>query len=456
MIIPFATESYRRERAYTPEQKLLNFFIEKDESNSESEQQQVMLLQRPGLSAYATLSAPIQAIYAPNNPKMSATYAISGNRLYSVESGAFTDLGELGGTTGIASLCANFDRLAMVSYPLFYLYGATEGSTDFSFRNVPIPDEYKAVAVTHLNGYLVVACDDGTFYWLTPGADEFDPLDFATAESSPDGLIGIGTLNGNLVLFGTSTVEIWQPSGNGDLPFQRATGQDFARGCMHRDAIVSIDNSITWVGEDGKVYRASNVPQRISTDGIDERLKLRSGDPSAWSFSQDGHLFYVLNIPGQGTFAYDVATSVWSEFQTTGYDRWLPQVGCFAADGWLCGDSETGAIWRISDAATDAGVAIRRAASATANVPNKPRRVDNIVLDVGCSAPCEWRIRWADADELLDNQEWITLNATRAGADILTYYRMGAARSPYRTFEVEVTDPVFVRLSGGRVAEAWR
>ncbi len=465
MNIPFALEAYKRERAFTPEQTLVNFIVEKDESNSEPEQERAMLLQRPGLSAYAELPGAVQAIFATNNPAMDLVFAVSQNNLYTVAPGVNNLIGALGGTTDLCSIDANFDRLGIVSYPLFYVYGPTAPAEDapesndppvLTFRNVAIPDGYRAVDVRVLSGYFIVACDDGTFFWLEPGQDEFDPLNFATAESSPDGLVGLTILNGNIVFFGGQVCENWQVTGNANLPFQRTTGQDYARGCLTRDSIVRFDNAIIWVGEDGKVYRADSTPQRISTDGLDERLKLRTGDPSAWTFAHDGHLFYVLTVPGQGTFCYDVASKTWSEFRSSGYAKWRPRVGCFTSSGWLCGDSETGKIWSISDNATDDGVAILRAASATAPVSDKPVRVDNISLDIGCSAACEWRIRWAEADEEIEDQPWIVLNATRKGADVLTYYRMGAARSPWRTFEVQVIDPVIVRLSGARLGEAYR
>lgn len=42
----------------------------------------------------------------------------------------------------------------------------------------------------------------------------------------------------------------------------------------------------------------------------------------AWSFARDGHVFYVLDLGGQGTFLYDVSTAQWSKFITTGFNGW--------------------------------------------------------------------------------------------------------------------------------------
>ena len=44
----------------------------------------------------------------------------------------------------------------------------------------------------------------------------------------------------------------------------------------------------------------------------------------------------------------------------------------------------------------------------------------------------------------------------RAGADIVSVYRLGAARQPYRTVRVTFDTDVEVRLSGMMVNEAWQ
>jgi hypothetical protein len=450
--IPFALSTYQRDRAFVPPQTLLNLIVEKDASASTPAQ--VMLLQRPGLERVATVPGSVQALYSTAGGA-AGTYAIAADALYSIDDGATTLIGEMSGTASLSRIRSNFDRLCIVNGPLVYLYGATKTSTANTFRNIPIPDGYLAADVTTLDAYFVVAMEDGTFFWLVPGDDAFDPLNFATAESDPDGLVACSVLGGNLFLFGARTIEVWQTTGTADAPFQRVSGQSYQRGCLSRDSVVATDNTLVWVGDDGKVYRVGNVPERLSTDGIEEHIRLRSGDPSAWAYSYDGHSLYVLRVPGRGTFAYDFVAQTWSEFGSEGHAFWRPIVGTQTDDGILCGDSESGAIWRLADVSADDGDILRRRASATIIVQGKPVRLDNVVLDIGSEAPCDWRLRWSDGDEILADQPWVTLRA-RAGADTLTYYRLGQCLAPYRTFELEVTDPVAIRMSGGRTGEAWR
>jgi len=457
--IPFAKQAYQRDLSFAPEQILRNLIVEKDESGSDPET--VMLLQRPGLELRATLAGPVQALYAPNNALTGfpALIAVAAATVYSISGSRATALGTITGTDTRVAVASNFDRIAIVADGCLWLYGASKTSTANTFRQVAIPVGYRAVDVTTLDGYFIVAMSDGTFYWLVPSDDDFtgtvNALHFATAEAQPDSLVGVEIWNGNILFFGSASIEVWQTTGNADQPFQRTPSQGFQRGCLSRDTVQQIDNSVMWVGEDAKVYRVAGVPQKVSTIGIDERLKKRAGSPSAWTFSYSGHLYYVLNIPGQGSFAYDLSTQVWSEFASEGNVTWRPHVGASNADTVICGDSTTGALWTVTDAYTDAGTLIRRTTNASVAIVGAPVRNDDFAIDFGASGPCTLNLRWADADEFLSDQAWQPLDAP-AGASVVTLRRLGQARAPYRQFEIEITDPVGVRISGARIGDVWR
>lgn len=47
----------------------------------------------------------------------------------------------------------------------------------------------------------------------------------------------------------------------------------------------------------------------------------------AWTFTFDGHPFYVLDLGEEGTFLYDINTQQWCRFITTGYTGWNMRVG---------------------------------------------------------------------------------------------------------------------------------
>ena len=75
-----------------------------------------------------------------------------------------------------------------------------------------------------------------------------DGLAFSNAESSPDYIVGLAIALGQLVIFGSTSVEFWDLTGNDDEPFQHAGSGTYLRGCVSRDAIVVADNSVFWIG----------------------------------------------------------------------------------------------------------------------------------------------------------------------------------------------------------------
>lgn len=47
----------------------------------------------------------------------------------------------------------------------------------------------------------------------------------------------------------------------------------------------------------------------------------------AWTFSLDGHTFYVITLGEQGTFVYDETTNEWAKWQTQGLSGWNMEIG---------------------------------------------------------------------------------------------------------------------------------
>src|ERR1700761_7246620 len=62
--------------------------------------------------------------------------------------------------------------------------------------------------------------------------------------------------------------------------------------------------------------------------GVPEESRTR-----AWTFTLDGHTFYVLDLGPEGTFLYDVVTQQWCEFITDGYGGWNMKAGTMWQEG---------------------------------------------------------------------------------------------------------------------------
>lgn len=445
--IPLGLQSYSRPSGFQPETILRNMYIESDQSGDESEEAPIFRLQRAGLDLYDTLSGPIRGIYQKTGVGDGLPFCAAGSSLVTTDGATNTVIGTITDDGDTVPMVASNFALGLCAGGDFFLYDYD------TLSQISLPDDRAIIDLETINSYFLLPTASGRFYWLTPGSSEVNALDFATAESCPDGLIGIKRLNDEFYLFGTSTTETWQLTGEADSPFQKAQGRAFDKGAISRDTIVNFDNSIVWVGDDGIVYRVSNVPQRISDFGIEERLRNRSDAPSAWSFTQDAHKFYVLSIPSQGTFAYDSATRAWSEFSSLGSTLWKPTCGVPYQCGTLCGGNE-GKLWKLNpDSSTDEGVPFERVVSGSISLAGRPLRKDSFSLLVGCSEDCDIRLRWRDGRD--DFNDYVSMSA-RSPVDIVNLFRLGQSSQPITTFEISCVADAKIRYSQSALNGAWR
>jgi hypothetical protein len=143
----------------------------------------------------------------------------------------------------------------------------------------PLPDDLFAISVGFIAGYIIVIPKanvdgyNGRWFWIEPGETYIRPLNFNTAERSPDPLISVRVIGDQFWLFGTNTTEVWYPSGDPLDPFLRSQGQLFDRGIVE-GTDVAIKDSVIVVDTDGVVYiLAGGRPTRVSTHSIEERIR---------------------------------------------------------------------------------------------------------------------------------------------------------------------------------------
>jgi hypothetical protein len=191
------------------------------------------------------------------------------------------------------------------------------------FAQITDPDFPGAVTVGYLDGYFVFNEPNSQRLWITQLLDgqSIDPLDFASAEGSPDGLVAILIDHREAWLFGTNSVEVWYDSGAADFPLSPVQGAFNEVGCIAAFSVAKLDNGIFWLGADargkGIVYRANGyTAQRISTHAVEWQIQQYGNlsDAIAYTYQQDGHSFYVLIFPSANTtWVFDVATNLWHE-----------------------------------------------------------------------------------------------------------------------------------------------
>jgi hypothetical protein len=303
-------------------------------------------LQRcPGLTRVVTVgTGPIRGLYTLGNflyvvsgdqlYKLNSNYALQGANDLLLESGSFLlledgsrillqdqsnpSLGVISGT-GPVSMADNGTQIFIAANPDGYIYNT---ATD-SFAQITDPDFPGAVTVGYLDGYFVFNEPNSQRVWVTALLDgtSIDPLDFASAEGSPDGLVSLIIDHREAWLFGTNSVEVWYNSGEADFPLTRIQGAYNEIGCIAPYSVAKMDNSVFWLGADargqGIVYRANGYQGvRVSTHAVEFAIQQYDdlADAVGYTYQQDGHTFYVLNFTNADTtWVFDAATGAWHE-----------------------------------------------------------------------------------------------------------------------------------------------
>lgn len=148
---------------------------------------------------------------------------------------------------------------------------------DPQLRQVAMPDDVGAISLDVLNSYVIVIPVqgrgvNGQFWWIEPGETTVDPLNFATAERSPDAINQVVVFSDRAWLCGQKTTEPWVTTGNLDAPLQRFSGILYDRGAWEGTAI-KVKDSLIVVDEDGGVFQISGGLKRISRPDIEERIR---------------------------------------------------------------------------------------------------------------------------------------------------------------------------------------
>jgi hypothetical protein len=103
------------------------------------------------------------------------------------------------------------------------------------------------------------------------------------------------------------------------------------------------------------------------------------------TYSWEGHDFYVLHIPGQGSWAYDLSTGLWDEVTSFGRDFFRGAVSATGVNSQpLFGDDATNTIWEMTvEQRFDGDDPVLFEWTGLLEVADAPVRCNNVVLSVG-------------------------------------------------------------------------
>ena len=351
MKTPILGQSYVARSVNAADARMINLFPEVLQEGKEAG----WLQRAPGLRLLATVGpGPIRGVWAFASSS-SVAFVVSGNELYRIDTSYnATLLGSVSGS-GPVSMADNGTQLFVACDPDSYIYNNSTGV----FSQINDPDFPGAKIVGYLDGYFVFTEPNSQRIWVTALLDgtSVDPLDFASAEGSPDGVVGMIVDHREVWIYGTRSVEVWYNAGTSDFPLQRIQGAFNEIGCEAAYTVTKMDNGLFWLGADargrGVVYRANGYTgQRISTHAVEWHIQSYGNisDAIAYTYQQDGHSFYVLTFPSANkTWVYDVATQAWHERASGNENQYRHRSNCQMAfdSEIIVGDFENGNIYAL-------------------------------------------------------------------------------------------------------------
>jgi hypothetical protein len=338
----FARQSRPEEYREQGDERLINAYVE---TMGEGRDAKMRVRMSPGLTAFSTDADDIACRGAILSGDYGYTVFETG--VYKIDSaGTRTLIGHISGTGPVTMALNTAGEIGIVTrLGRYYLI------VDDVIQQIPTADIGAFNSISWLGGYFILTLLDGRFFntGLNDGTS-INGLDFATAEGSPDGLLGGFAHGSEEWFFGLKTIEVWAVTGaSPGSPLTRQSSSWINKGCLSFASVVQADNTLFWVGDDRIVYRNNNyTPQRISHEGV-ERAITAAADPSSirgGTYTIDGHAFYVISCP-EFTWTFDIKERRWHERKSAALNRWKADVFLNAFGKWLVGTVDDGNLYEI-------------------------------------------------------------------------------------------------------------
>ena len=364
------------------------------------------------------------------------------------------------------------EQLLFVSGDYAYCY-------DFE-SNVLAPVIQGASFGGFIDSYFVVLDASTSTLKVSQSFDGFqwDPTQVYQRSRAGDKWLSMAVTSNNIWLIGTQTGEVWVGTGDPDGRFAPYTPVFIEVGVIASDTMIRVSgDTMMWVAQDkdgaGYVVRTSGYqPEKVSTTAVDRSIQSLStiSDGSAFSYQQDGHIFYVLSFPAaQVTWVFDLTTGEWHrrgywDPAVMAYQTYRPQCHAFAFGGVhglglsLVGDRASGRIASLaSRVGTDMDGAVIRRMRQAPHISDRDQEVtfDRLQMDMDVgeglavgqgSDPTMMLVYSNNGGNTWGHELWRSAGKQGDYRIQVAWSRLGTAKN--RVFRLVVTDPVPWRVVG--------
>ncbi|MEH2525866.1 MULTISPECIES: hypothetical protein [unclassified Bradyrhizobium] len=301
----------------------------------------------PGLGVWATAPS---GRYRGGLLVAGTFYAVFGTTVYSYTAAGGEGVAIAGSVpgTGWVSMAANMAspaNVVLVSPGIgAFIINATPAVANYPDANIGQPNY-----VLYHQSFFVFTYGNGQTRTSNPQSTVINTQNVATAENKADTLyrpIPLG--NGQLLLAGANTIEVWGGLNDTGYPFSYVA--TIPRGIAGPQAIAG--NEDGWgkglfiVGDDNKVSTLSGyTPTPISTPDLD-RLIEKEADKTKISigvYVSRGHGFVVVQGP-TWCWEYDTTLTSWHERRSHLKEYWRGYQPIYVFGKWLCGDTDSASL----------------------------------------------------------------------------------------------------------------
>mgnify|MGYP006271133175 CR=1 FL=1 len=451
-IIPLSTQFFQGRSKETTGQNIINMYVEENPANSKSP---YAIYDCAGLTLWLDLefTAPIHGMYE----MLGILYVVCGQNVYQITSDKTKIFLGAIDNQGRVSISGNGTQVIICTENSGYIIenNILTQITDSEFLPLSTVDYFINFFVGNIND------NTGAFAWSQALDGTAWNGEFATTEKNADKLIGLINFNDAIWLFGQKTIELYTASNDVTSPFQYYQGSvQSTCGCGAKNSIFSVANQLFWLGNDRIIYTNNgNVPLRISNHAIEKEIMDMSiiNDAIAYSYTQDGHKFYVITFPtAKKTYSYDILTKMWSKRSSFGLGRWRANAICNFNELQLVGDYINGKIYYIDSLNYTENDEILERTIYTAPVYSENARLtlNSIWLDVDCGFakttgqgdnPQIMMQLSNDGGYTWGNENWRSAGKIGEYIKQVVWRRCGMARN--RLIRFTMTDPVPFRIS---------
>ncbi len=460
-IVPLFGVSQQGKSATVTSQRHLNLYAE---IIQDAEKARVVFYGTPGLVLFTSFGdTPVRGGVAIGD----LIYYVHRGVFYEVNNaGIKTSRGTLGTTSGRVRMAYNGTQIALVDGTSYYVYTiATTTLVVVTINLIGVP-----IDVTFQDGYGILGYADGRFQITSAYAFQtLDALDYATAESNPDGIARVIADHGEVVVAGTETVEFWGNSGGQDFPYSNQRGSTLEFGLAAASSLVKYNDSLAGLfknrmGQVQIMMMAGHALKKISSQELDYLINKYTSvsDATAYSYMLGGHPMYQINFPSEGkSWLFDASTELWSPLESgLGGGRHRGEIHVDYLNKPRITDYMTGDVYTLdADTYTDNGTSIPREII-TRHFGNNLERLAVTKLQVDFetgvglitgqgSDPQAMMSYSEDNGHTWSNEDWTTLGAIGEHYVRAIWRRLGMAYD--WVFKIRITDPVKVVITAGAI-----